>query len=64
MKTFLSHEALVVAYWRKLASSIGVAYKNQGRSLARHATRALTTRRSRSHRRETARGVPARQTAH
>jgi len=32
MRTFPAEEALVVAYWRKLASSIQTAHKSRGRA--------------------------------
>ena len=31
MRTFPAEEALVVAYWRKLASSVRAAHKSRGR---------------------------------
>lgn len=45
MRTFPTEEALVAAYWRKLASSIKAAYKGRGRAFARRAARALQTHR-------------------
>ena len=62
MKTFPSREALVRAYWRKLANSLGDAYKGHGRALARRAARALQTHRRRS-RGSTIKGMLARQGA-
>jgi len=38
MRTFPAEEALVVAYWRKLVSSIRAARKSRGRPSVRHAT--------------------------
>jgi hypothetical protein len=61
IKTFPSREALVAAYWRKLASSIEAAH---GRVFARRASRALRIRRGRSRGNGAAKGIPARQAAH
>ena len=49
MKTFLSQEALVVAYWRKLASSIRTARKSSGRISAPRATALRTQARRVAH---------------
>jgi hypothetical protein len=64
MRSFPSREALVAAYWRKLASSIGTTYKSRGRAFARHAARALRTRQGRSRGNGVSKGIPARQAAH
>lgn len=48
MRTPPTREALVAAYWRKLASSIEAAYKGRARVVARRAAGALQTRRRRS----------------
>lgn len=37
MRTFPTREALVAAYWLKLASSDGVPHKSRRRVFARHA---------------------------
>ena len=64
MRRFPTEEELVAAYWRKLARSIGAAYKRRGRALARHAARALQKHRVRSRGYGVAKAVPARQAAH
>jgi hypothetical protein len=64
MRTFPTREALVEAYWRKLASSVEAAYKGRGRVFARNAARALQTRRRRSRGNGAPKGIPARQAAH
>ena len=65
MRTLPTREALVAAYWRKLASSIEAAYKGRARVVARRAAGALQTRRRRSRGNGAAKGIPsARQTAH
>jgi hypothetical protein len=64
MRTLPTREALVAAYWRKLASSIEAAYKGRGRVFARRAPGALQTRRRRFRGNGAAKGIPARQTAH
>jgi hypothetical protein len=64
MRTLPSREALVAAYWRKLASSIEAAYKGRRRVVARRAAGTLQTRRRRSRGNGPAKGIPARQTAH
>jgi hypothetical protein len=64
MKTLPSREALVAAYWRKLASSVEAAYKGRARVVARRAAGALQTGRRRSRGNLAAKGIPARQTAH
>jgi hypothetical protein len=61
MRTLPTREALVAAYWRKLAGSIEAAYKNRGRVFARRAAGALQTRRRRN---GATKGIPARQAAH
>ena len=43
MRTFPAEEALVVAYWRKLVSSIGAAHKNRTRVSARTTAHGLRT---------------------
>ena len=48
MRTFPAEEALVVAYWRKLVSSIGAAHKNRGRGSARTTVHGLRTHRRRA----------------
>jgi len=50
MRTFPAEEALVVAYWRKLVSSNGVAYKSRTRVSARtvHGLRTHSRRASHS----------------
>jgi hypothetical protein len=48
MRTLPTREALIAAYWRKLASSIEAAYKGRARVVARRASGALQTRRRRS----------------
>ena len=47
MRTLPTREALVAAYWRKLASSIEAAYTGHGRVFATGAAGALQTRRRR-----------------
>jgi hypothetical protein len=64
MKTLPTREALVAAYWRKLASSIEAAYKGRARVVARRAAGALQTHRRSSRRNGAAKAIPARQTAH
>jgi hypothetical protein len=64
MRTLPTREALVAAYWRRLASSIDAAYGGRGRVFTRHAAGALRTRRCRSRGNGAAKGIPARQTAH
>jgi hypothetical protein len=63
MRTSPTREALVAAYWRKLTSSIEVAYKGRVRVVARRAAGALQARRRRSRGNGAAKGFPARQTA-
>jgi hypothetical protein len=50
MRNFPTREALVAAYWRKLASSIEAAYSNRGRVSKRGAEHALRTRQRRASR--------------
>jgi len=64
MRTLPTREALIAAYWRKLASSIEAAYKGRARVVARRAAGALQTRRRRSRSNGAAKGIPATQTAH
>jgi len=64
MRTLPTREALVAAYWRKLASSIEAAYKGRARVVARGAAGALQIRRLRSRGNGAAKGIPAGQTAH
>jgi len=64
MRTVPTQEALVAAYWRKLARSIEAAYKGHGRVFTRRAARALQTRRRRSRGNSAAKGIAARQAAH
>src|SRR5262249_33485886 len=64
MRTFPTQEALVAAYWRKLASSIKGAYKDRGRALGRRAARALQTRQGRSRGNGAGKGIPARHATH
>jgi hypothetical protein len=64
MRTLPTREALVAAYWRKLASSIEGAYKSRARVIARRAAGALQTRRRRSRGNGAAKAIPATQTAH
>jgi hypothetical protein len=64
MRTLPTREALVAAYWRKLANSIEAAYKGRTRVVARRAAGALQTRRRRSRGNGAAKGIPATQTAH
>ena len=52
MESFPSQKVLVRAYWRKLTSSIGAAYKSDGRVSAGRATRVLQTRHGRASRSE------------
>jgi hypothetical protein len=47
MRTLPTREALVAAYWRKLASSIEAAYTGRGRVFATGAAGALQARRRR-----------------
>jgi len=63
MRTLPTREALVAAYWRKLASSIEAAYKGRGRVFAGGATGALQGRRRRSRGNGAGKGIPARQMA-
>lgn len=44
MRNFPSEKALVAAYWRKLASRVGAAYKKRGNVSARRAAHVLQTR--------------------
>jgi hypothetical protein len=44
MRNFPTEKALVVAYWRKLASRVEAAYKSRGRASARRAAHVLQTR--------------------
>ena len=64
MRTLPSREALVAAYWRKLASSIEAAYKGGSRGFAKRAAGALQTRRRRARGGGAAKGIPAREAAH
>ncbi|HEV3099725.1 MAG TPA: hypothetical protein VGY75_08415 [Candidatus Udaeobacter sp.] len=64
MRTLPSREALVAAYWRKLATSIEGAYKGRGRVFAKRTADALQTRRRRARGSGAAKGIPVRQTAH
>jgi hypothetical protein len=64
MRTLPTREAMVAAYWRKLASSIEAAYKGRARVVVRRAAGTLQTRRRRSHGNGAAKGTPATQTAH
>lgn len=48
MRKFLSEKALVAAYWRKLTSSIGAAYKSRGRVSAGATVQALRTHQRRA----------------
>ena len=64
MRTLPTREALVAAYWRKMTSSIEVAYKDRARVVARRAAGALQTRRRRSRGNGAAKGIPGTQTAH
>jgi hypothetical protein len=54
MRNFPTKEALVRAYWRKLTSSIEVAYKSRGRVSAGGAARPFQTRQGRASRSEAA----------
>lgn len=55
MRTFPSREALVTAYWRKLARLNGAVPSDGARSFARHGqARTLKTRMRRTSRSETA----------
>jgi hypothetical protein len=63
MRTLPTREALVAAYWRKLASSIETAYKGRGRVFARGAAGALQTRRRRARGNGAAKGISAKQAA-
>jgi hypothetical protein len=63
MRTLPTREALIAAYWRKLASSIEAAYKGRGRLVARRAAGSLQTRRRRARGNGAAKGIPARQAA-
>lgn len=49
MRTFPAEEALVVAYWRKLVSSIRAARKSRGRAPVRHAKALRTQPRRTAH---------------
>jgi hypothetical protein len=51
MRNFPSQEALVAAYWRKLARSIGAAHSGRGRVSVRRAAGTLRTRQRRASRR-------------
>ena len=64
MRRFPTQEELVAAYWRKLARSIGAAYKKHGRTLARQAARALQKHGGRSRGYEVSKVVLASQAAH
>lgn len=64
MRTVPTREALVAAYWRKLASSIEAAYRGRSRVFARRAAGGLQTRRRRARGNGAAKGIPARQAAH
>ncbi|HSS18018.1 MAG TPA: hypothetical protein VLQ29_13750 [Candidatus Dormibacteraeota bacterium] len=63
MRTLPTREALIAAYWRKLASSIEAAYKGRGRVFARRTAGSLQTRRRRARGNGAAKGIPARQAA-
>jgi hypothetical protein len=63
MRTLPTREALIAAYWRKLARSIEAAYKGRGRAFARRAAGSLQTRRRRARGNGAAKGIPARQAA-
>jgi hypothetical protein len=63
MKSFPAEEELVAAYWQKLVSSMGAAYKSPSRVFARHATRGFQTHRDHASHRGTAR-VTFRRRAH
>ena len=52
MESFPTQIVLVRAYWRKPTSSIGAAYKSDGRVSAGRATRVLQTRHGRASRSE------------
>jgi hypothetical protein len=47
MRSFPTQKVLVRAYWRKLTSSIGAAYRSDSRVSARRATHASQTRQGR-----------------
>jgi len=64
MRPLPTREALVAAYWRKLASSIEAAYKRPGGVIARRAAGALQTRRRRVRGNDAAKAMVGRQTAH
>ena len=64
MRTLPTREALVAAYWRKLASCIEAAYKGRARVVSRRAAGVLQTRRRRPRGNGAAKGIPATQTAH
>jgi hypothetical protein len=51
MRNLPTQEALVAAYWRKLANSIGAVYSGRGRLSVRRAARTLRIRRRRASRR-------------
>jgi hypothetical protein len=63
MRTLPTREALIAAYWRKLATSIEGAYKGRGHVFARRAAGALQTGRRRARGNGAAKGIPARQAA-
>jgi hypothetical protein len=53
-RSFPTQKVLVRAYWRKLTSSIGAAYKSDGRVSERRAKHVLQTRQDRAWRVKTA----------
>jgi len=53
MRTFPAEEALVIAYWRRLASAVRAARKSRGRASARHAAVLRTQARRSAHRLQT-----------
>jgi hypothetical protein len=53
MRSFPTQKVLVRAYWRKLTSSIGAAYKSDGRISAKRAAHVLQTRQGRAGRAQT-----------
>jgi hypothetical protein len=64
MRNLPSEKALVTAYWRKLARSIGAAYRSRSRVSVRRAVRTLRTRQRRASHGKATTGIPVSRPAH
>jgi hypothetical protein len=64
MRNFPSEKALVKAYWRKLARSIGAARQSRSRVVAKHAAGKLQTRQNHASHSDAATGLAARAGIH